>query len=501
MRIGRNLAAALLSSVWTAALGFATVPIYLRYLGVDAYGLIGFFVTIQSLLQLLDLGLAPSVNREVARGFPTGALTEVRVLVRTLARLYWLVAAAIALVICCASALISDYWIHSERLSAHSVRTAVAVMGIVIGARWPLGLYIAVINGAQRVASSSAVAMLVATLSNVGAVLALALIGKRIEVYFLWQLCVALLNVSLMRLVAWRVLGTGIDKRTDWRALAGIWKFSAGMSAIAVLGAIFTQMDKVLLSKLLSLAAFGEYMLAATVAGALSLLVVPVFNVIFPRFSALVAAQQPRELLRTYRIAMRSFGTIFFTIALVLASLSAEVVSLWTQNPGISADVAPLVSLLVIGSALNGAMTIPHALQLACGLTRIPLTVNLLLLAIMGPTIIALVYAYGGNGGALAWLLLNLLYVVLSLWLTYRAVLRPLGEGTLLADLLVPLSYAIFAGASAYGLHRSALLGAAFKIASGAVIGMLTIAMGILSFPPARAATLQMARWNQPRTT
>mgnify|MGYP001572637190 FL=1 len=54
---------------------------------------------------------------------------------------------------------------------------------------------------------------------------------------------------------------------------------------------MLTQLDKVILSKMLTLKTFGYYILAGVVGNGLSgVLITPMFNTIFPRFSALVAA-------------------------------------------------------------------------------------------------------------------------------------------------------------------------------------------------------------------
>ena len=50
-----------------AILSIVFVPIYLRYLSVEMYGIIGFFASIQAFLFLLDGGISPTLNREVAR--------------------------------------------------------------------------------------------------------------------------------------------------------------------------------------------------------------------------------------------------------------------------------------------------------------------------------------------------------------------------------------------------------------------------------------------------
>ena len=55
----RNLIANYLGQGWTALMGLAFVPLYIQYLGIEAYGLIGLFAVLQAWLALLDMGLTP----------------------------------------------------------------------------------------------------------------------------------------------------------------------------------------------------------------------------------------------------------------------------------------------------------------------------------------------------------------------------------------------------------------------------------------------------------
>ena len=187
MRLGRNLLAGLASSAWTALVSLAVVPFYLKYLGIEAYGLIGFFVTTQILLQLLDLGLAPAINREVARGYASGNLDEARSLLRTLAVIYWGMAAAIALIVVGLAPFIAKYWLQSNHLSQETVTHAMMLMGLVIACRWPIGLYLSALMGAQRLTVSSSVSIAMVTLGSFGAVGVLAFVSPTIQAFFIWQ--------------------------------------------------------------------------------------------------------------------------------------------------------------------------------------------------------------------------------------------------------------------------------------------------------------------------
>jgi len=55
-----------------SSIGLAFVPVYIDYLGIEAYGLIGVFAILQAWLALLDFGMTPTLAREMSR-FSAGA--------------------------------------------------------------------------------------------------------------------------------------------------------------------------------------------------------------------------------------------------------------------------------------------------------------------------------------------------------------------------------------------------------------------------------------------
>lgn len=443
MRLARNLLAGMVSSLWAVLLGLAVVPFYLKYLGIEAYGLIGVFVFTQSLLQLLDFGLAPAINREVARGIASGCLDEARGLLRTFAAIYWTMAAAIVLIVVAAAPLIAKSWLQPDNLSEQSVTQALMLIGLVVGCRWPSGLYQSAMMGAQRLTVTSSISIIHVTVANLGAVAVLAFVSPTIQAFFTWHAAVGALYALVARMAAWKVVGRGHGSGFDTGALKRIWRFSAGMSGVAVSGLILMQLDKVLLSKMLGLDDFGRYMLAASVASGLYVLLAPVFNAIFPRMSALVAANDEDGLVSLYRTGTRLLTATLFPLAAWLGFFSEDLVHLWTGNAGLASSVAPIVSLLLLGTAMNGVMLFPYALQLAYGATRLPLTINAILMAILVPVIIVLALHYGAVGGAAAWGLLNCLYLVLGTCLTHRSLLKGIGIAWLVSDVLMPFTMSV----------------------------------------------------------
>lgn len=443
MRLRWNLLAGLANSTWSAMVGLAVIPLYLNYLGIEAYGLIGFFVTAQAMLQLLDLGLAPTINREVARCSASGNLSQTRNLLHSLAMIYWGMAVAIGLTVGALSPTIAESWLQSKNIPKDTVTHALILMGLVIACRWPAGLYQGVLIGGQRLIVLSGVNIAMVTLGSFGAVGVLAFISPTIQAFFMWQAGVGLVYAVVMRWAAWRLVGRNASVQFDSRELKRIWRFSAGMSGIAILAVLLMQLDKVLLSRMLSLEDFGRYMLAGLVANALLVLLTPVFSVIYPRLSKLVAQGDTAELTRLYRSGTRLLSATLFPIAIAAAVSAEDLVFLWTGNSELATSVAPIIALLLIGTAINGVMIFPYALQLAYGATRLAFSIIVALIIVFVPMIIVLVTSYGVIGGALAWALLNSVYLVFGSWMTHRHLLKGMALGWLVRDVGVPLGLAL----------------------------------------------------------
>jgi O-antigen/teichoic acid export membrane protein len=245
------------------------------------------------------------------------------------------------------------------------------------------------------------------------------------------------------------------------------------------MGVIFTQLDKVILSKLIDLESYSHYMLASVVSGALYLIVAPVYSIAFSRFSAIVVAASPAEVLSSLRFYTRALAVILLPIAMMIAVLSREIIELWTGDKTLAESVGPIVSLLVSGAALNGVMSMPHALQLALGMTRVPLMINGVLMSVIVPLIILLSIKYGAVGGAVAWLIFNVFYVFLSAWLMHRKILD-FGAGEwFFKDIILPVFLIASMGIISSMFYRQIDLTDAFKMMLAAAQLILMCALGI----------------------
>src|SRR4051812_35451093 len=123
-RMSRNLVANFFGTGWTAVMQLALISVYVRFLGIEAYGLVGALTTLQALFTLLDLGLSTTLNRELARLSVRDDRAHARDLVRTAEVLYWSVAVMIGLAISALAPLIAHRWIRAEGISPATVQQA-----------------------------------------------------------------------------------------------------------------------------------------------------------------------------------------------------------------------------------------------------------------------------------------------------------------------------------------------------------------------------------------
>lgn len=424
MSLKKNVLANFGGSAWSALMSLAFVPVYIKLMGVESYGIVGVFASLVGMLAVLDLGLSQGMTREMALlSIDKKNASRLADTARTLEIAYWCLAFCVALAIVLLSQFIAYRWLKPVQLSRESLLHALWIMALVIGLRWPVAIYSGGLNGLQRQVVANMILIVFATLQGAGALAVLWFIEPSIHAFFAWQALMALLQVAVLRVALWRSLSPDIKGQFRQDVLRKMWRFAAGMSGISLTAAILTQLDKVLLSRMLTLAEFGYYVFASVIAGALYKVIGPIFVAYYPRLTELVANGDQLGLTRTYHQACQLMAIAIVPAALVLIFFSSEILMLWTNSLDIVANCSLLISLLVTGSVLNGFINMPFALQLAHGWTKLAFYLNLAAVVVLAPAIYFATFNWGAVGAAWAWIGLNGGYVLISVQLTHQHLL------------------------------------------------------------------------------
>src|ERR1051326_2635053 len=375
----RQFAANVAGVAWSALIKLAFTPLYLRLVGPESYGLIGFFVTLAALLQVFDLGMSPTVNREVARfSARDGSAAAASRFLFSFEVVYWGLAVVVAVILAAATPLVAGRWLKASTLSTGVIASCLLRMALLTALQWPITLYQAALRGLQRHVSWNALKIGAVTAANLIAVLFLRFVSNSIVAFFTAQI------------------------------------------VVAVVAGVISQADKAVGSAVAPLASFGYYVIAAMAANALLVVIIPVFNTLMPRFAYLSASGRIEETKTTYVAALEGIAALLAPIAAVIAVFSYEILLLWTGSDAGARSAAPAASLLVIGTALNGVMNIPYALQIAEGWLRLALALTLAQTALYLPLLCILAWRFGPVGAAAAWPIVGVAYVCAGLPLTQR---------------------------------------------------------------------------------
>lgn len=436
-----NLIANYIGQCWTTLMGFAFIPFYIKFLGIEAYGLIGFFALLQAWLSILDMGMAPTLSREMARRTTSGHDTKtLRDLLRSIEIIAALIAIIIAACVYTGSSWLSRSWVNSETISNEDVASAIAIMGLVIATRFVETIYKSSINGLQKQVLLNVVVSSMATLRGGGAVVILAFVSPSINAFIFWQGIISIITVCLLAVATYKSLPAhGYRGRFSWAELQSVKNFAGGILGISILSLTVTQIDKVLLSIMLSLTDFAYYTLASLVAISLYMFVSPITKAWFPILAQLHKVGDEVELALKFHQGAQLVSVIAGSAALVLIFQGETFLRLWTQDDLLSARVAPILSLLALGYLLNMLLWIPFETQLAFASVKLPMKTSLAAVVFMVPAVFILAFYYGPKGAAIAWILLNLGHILISVPLMFRTILSNEKWQWYFKDIITPL--------------------------------------------------------------
>lgn len=421
----RNLVANYLGQSWTAIVGLAFVPLYIRYLGIESYGLIGLFAVMQAWMTLLDMGTTPTLMREMAR-YTTGAHSpqSIRELLRSLEIFCFSVAAVIGFGVWSVSGYLASDWLKIEKLPTAVVAQALSIMALVVALRFVEGIYRGSLTGLQKQVWYNGANSILALVRHGGAVMVLAWISRTVQAFFLWQAIISILSIAVFAARVHRTLPKPPCPPTFSRgAIAAVWSFASGMMGITFLTLLLTQMDKVILSRVLTLTYFGYYTLAATVSGVIDMVISPLTQAVYPRMVELSTRDDHADLISIYHQSAQLVALLTAPAAMLFSFFAGGIVFLWSGDSNLAEKTAPILAALALGTFLHGLMWVPYYCQLAHGWTSLAIKSNIVAVLVFIPAIFWVAPHYGAVGAAWTWAILNAGYILVTLHFMHQRLL------------------------------------------------------------------------------
>lgn len=443
--IKKNIIANYSSQIFIIIISVITLPKLITVMGSEAYGLIGFFSLIQSWIMLLDLGMSPTLTREIAR-FNGGVLKANDLLhfFKSMKKIFIGLAILVVIFILLSSDFIVTSWLKTK-LDYLTLMKSVALMAFILAFRWIASIYRAAVIGFEKLVWLGIINVVFAVLRFLFIFIVLIYVGNSPVIFFIYQLIISVVELFVLAFYVRNLLPVAIvtiDYKV--RPLKEVLGFSLTIAFTGAVWVIITQTDKLILSKLLLLSDYGYYSLAVQVAGAITLISGPISSAILPRLTKMEAEGKYEELITLYRSSTRLIVIITGTASLILMFFSKQAIFAWTGNMLMVEKVSKYSSLYAIGNFFLAIAAFPYYLQYAKGNLKFHLYGNIFFVVFLIPSLIIVVNKFGGIGAGYVWIGVNALYLFLWVPIINNYFVKELNKKWYLNDIFRVIVPALF---------------------------------------------------------
>lgn len=411
---------------YLSIIAIVMAPVYVKYLGLESYGLIGFFAVMQSWIQLFDLGFSATLTRQSAQ-YAHGALSAKEYL--TYFKSVQILFSIIGCVLLIISFVLGDYysgdWIKAAHLSSVAIQTSTTLILMVAIIRWQQGFYRGIINGFEHQTWLNTFNIIFSTIKYIGVLGVIHFIRADICDFFYYQIIVVLIEFAIVYGYVSKILPKTKDKIVcKFAYIQKNISFSLSIAFTSSVWVLVTQLDKLILSKYLLMKDYACFTLAVAVASGISVVTSPISVAILPRFSGLVAKGDIDGFVELYRKVTRFIVVLITPIVILFVCQGNKILFAWTNNTEIGTQASGVLRAYAIGNAILAVIAMAYYLQFAYGKMRLHIMGNLISIFLMIPMLIYFTIHNGALGASYVWVFSNVFYLIIWIPIVHKTYLE-----------------------------------------------------------------------------
>jgi len=401
--LARNTILSITGEVAPLALGLIAIPILVRQLGADRYGILTLSYLVVGYLSLFDLGLGRAATQQIADAIGTDETERIPAI-------FWTSLFAMFGLGLCAAAIVTgmSHWLVYRLLSiAPEMRVESVEVFLVLGAVLPFILSGACVTGTlaayQRFDLTTAVG------ASTGAY---SFLGPLAVLVFTHKLVWIILVLATGRLAAW-VAGLTLCLRLVPGLTTNIWpergslkrllSFGGWITITGLTSPLMVSFDRFVIGSMLSISAVSYYSVPYQIVNKLPILPGAMSGVLFPAFSATARADSKRASI-LFESTCRYALLVLFPGVLVLFFFAPEILSIFFGHT-FAQQGTTAMRWLLIGVLMNGLAFIPYSLVQAANRPDLTAKFHLAEVPLYFTALLILLPRFGVSGVAAAWTL------------------------------------------------------------------------------------------------
>lgn len=394
------------------------IPILIKGLGKDRFGVLALAWVIIGYAGFFDLGVGRALTQLVARKLGAGEDHEVPALVWTSLALMLV----LGIVGGAAVALISPWLVHHALHIPAALQRETLYSFYLLGLSLPIVITTAGLRGFleahQRFDLVSALRIPLNVFVFAGPLLVLpfshslfpvvaVLVGGRVVGWVAHLLLCLRVMPRLRHQIAWHNPSVG-------RLLS----FGGWLTVTNIIGPLMLSLDRFLIGALLSVTAVAYYATSYELVARLFAVSAALAGVMFPAFSTSFT-QDPRHAARLYDQSLLAIAGVLAPACFLIVLLANPILILWV-GPQFAEHSFRVAQILSIGVLVLGLESIPFALLQAIGRPDLPAKLNVIELPFYLGAFWFLTVRYGLVGAAAAWSLRAFLDGMIMMFLANR---------------------------------------------------------------------------------
>lgn len=355
--------------IWRAALSILLIPVYVRHLPSEQWGVVAFCMALQGFLTLVDAGLAQILPRDIARAGASANLCA-----NTFAkfsRMYFFLACLVFGLGQITIPWLTSTWLKLDGIAPSDLVFTLRLAFVLFFFQFWNTVHLGYWNGMQQQHRSNISQVVFATLKHGGALLMVLLWSPSADSY--------LIAFSSGAAIEWlcnrRLIANHLPHppyKPTFSELYATARSTVTLSLGVLLGILVSQLDKLLLPGIVSIDNYGRYAAVAGLGLAFLQFQSPVVSALYPR----LAKELPVGATKSLHTLVLALIATNILPCLIAAATASWLLHLWIHSPIIvSMGTLPL-QLILLSIAVNSAYQIFYQQILVFGDGRYVMCIN-----------------------------------------------------------------------------------------------------------------------------
>lgn len=440
----KSIIANILGRFWAIISSFVFVPFYIDILGFESYSIISFTLIISNVLSIVDTGLTATLSREFSRSDLT--LSEKKKTFITLESIFHIIVFLTVFVIIFLSDYIANNWLNLNALQIDKVSIYLKFIAIDIGFQLLIRFYLGGFIGLDKQVKSNIYYFFWALFRN-GFIIILIYSYSSLYLFFCWQ--------AFISLVFYLIIGQKLKNELfgkfqfkfniDFEILNKNLRFALGMLMISLVASINTQMDKLIISKLLTVNDLGFYTLSSSLAMGIIAIVSPISSTLLPKFTSLYSLNNNSGAAQLFNDASHFISIVTFSLMFNMIFFSNDLVWIWTGNLELSKKVSIFLPFMIISFSMLAIAMLPYNIAIANAYTKLNNVLGFSSLLITIPGYFVGIKFWGPIGAAIVYAFVQTIITIIYLAVIRRKYIKEITSQTLfLKNVILPIILSFF---------------------------------------------------------